>query len=239
MDNPAFLLWLIREKHADSFVKMLKYFDLFPYGLRTDTQILEKAIKSLIDHDLIVSDINNNFIVSDTFFKVQKGLEFSLIDLAHSNKNRSIICEPFFGRPSNEFICHIFVIMPFNERYDELYYNIIRPACMLDGKYIVKRADDPSCLAGENINVKIYDFIYQAKLIVADISEGNPNVFYELGIAHTLGKNVILINGNRKFRPFDIENIRYIKYSFDSEKQIAELKEKLENNTRIYMGLDE
>ena len=61
---------------------------------------------------------------------------------------------------------------------------------------------------------EVWQTIYESKIIIADCSGKNPNVFYEIGIAHTIGKPVILITNNRSDIPFDLSHIRYIVYDF-------------------------
>jgi len=74
-------------------------------------------------------------------------------------------------------------------------------------------------------------------VIVADCTGKNPNVFYELGIAHTLGKPVIIITQSARRYPFDIKHIRYIQYEYTPgglksfEKKLAEfLREATKSN---------
>jgi predicted nucleotide-binding protein len=61
-------------------------------------------------------------------------------------------------------------------------------------------------------------FLCESKFIIADISELNPNVMYELGVAHTVGKETIMIYEEKKEEenvkfPFDLaHHIRHIKY---------------------------
>ena len=45
----------------------------------------------------------------------------------------------------------------------------------------------------------------------------NPNVFYETGIAHTLGREVILITQSESDIPFDLRHLRYVAYLNNSE----------------------
>lgn len=68
----------------------------------------------------------------------------------------------------------------------------------------------------------IWSSIYHSRCIIADCSNCNPNVFYELGMAHSLGKNVICISNNTQNIPFDIHYLKCIKYE-SSEKGIEEL----------------
>jgi hypothetical protein len=58
----------------------------------------------------------------------------------------------------------------------------------------------------------IWNAIAASKIIIADCTGKNPNVFYEIGIAHTLGRPVILITQNPEDVPFDVRHFRYIRY---------------------------
>lgn len=48
--------------------------------------------------------------------------------------------------------------------------------------------------------------------MICDLSGRNPNVFYEAGIAHTMGKEVILLASHKSDVPFDLQHLRYIPY---------------------------
>jgi nucleoside 2-deoxyribosyltransferase len=58
----------------------------------------------------------------------------------------------------------------------------------------------------------IWKGILKARIVIADITDRNPNVFYELGIAHTLGKPVILLTQKLTDIPFDLNRFRHIVY---------------------------
>jgi AbiJ N-terminal domain 5 len=79
------------------------------------------------------------------------------------------------------------------------------------------------CLRADNIwehSVVIQDIfslIFRSFIVVCDFSGRNPNVFYEAGIAHTLGKHVIPITQNPADIPFDLQHHRYIKYLNNGE----------------------
>ena len=60
----------------------------------------------------------------------------------------------------------------------------------------------------------VWTAICRSRIIIADCTGRNPNVFYEIGIAHTVGKPVILIAQNSKDVPFDLRHIRYIPYEY-------------------------
>jgi hypothetical protein len=59
---------------------------------------------------------------------------------------------------------------------------------------------------------QIWHGIRRAEVVVADISGDNPNVFYELGLAHALGKEVILTAQGTERPPFDVSTARLLRY---------------------------
>jgi hypothetical protein len=92
-------------------------------------------------------------------------------------------------------------------------------------KLKAKRADD--FFTAHSVVEDIWAAIYRAKIIIADCTGRNANVFYEIGIAHTAGKRVILITQNERDVPFDFRSIRYIRYSY-TPPGMRILEEKLE-----------
>lgn len=75
-----------------------------------------------------------------------------------------------------------------------------------------------------NIMDQVWGGIRGADVVVADITGKNANVFYEIGLAHALGKEVILISQDAE-SPFDIRSSRRVSYD---AKDVESLKEKLE-----------
>jgi hypothetical protein len=61
---------------------------------------------------------------------------------------------------------------------------------------------------------EIWSAICKARLVIADCTGRNPNVFYEIGVAHTMGIPVILLTQRMEDVPFDLRHIRFIKYEF-------------------------
>jgi hypothetical protein len=74
----------------------------------------------------------------------------------------------------------------------------------------VERADELSSTRA--VMDDIWKGICNSGVLVADCTGKNPNVFYEIGISHTVGQPVILITQNRADVPFDISFLRYISY---------------------------
>ena len=77
----------------------------------------------------------------------------------------------------------------------------------------VKRADD--LFSRDSIMTDIWNALNQAKILIADCTGRNPNVFYEIGITSTIDKPVILITQNDNDVPFDLRHLRYIKYGYN------------------------
>lgn len=105
---------------------------------------------------------------------------------------------------------NIFVVMPFKDKYAFLYDDIIAPACE-DRKLQVVRAD--RILEPGNIPQLILQRIRDAYFIIAELSEDNPNVFYEVGYAHSSNKPIIAIANRRRRLPFDVSGERTIFYN--------------------------
>ena len=114
--------------------------------------------------------------------------------------------------------------MPFDKEFDEVYADLIKPAFEAVG-YNVKRADD--IVSQQNILKDIFRSIAKADLIIADLTSLNANVFYELGIAHTFKKPVIMIAQSIEEVPFDLAAYRVVQYSTyfkETPKLMEELK---------------
>lgn len=105
-----------------------------------------------------------------------------------------------------------FVLMPFKEPYDSYYPAIFKPGLQAAGYDEVSRSDD--LFAPHPIMLDVQRSIVDADLILCDMSERNPNVFYELGLAHAIGKPAILIARKQDDIPFDFRHIRVILYDY-------------------------
>jgi len=113
-----------------------------------------------------------------------------------------------------------FVIMPFGGKFDSYWEKIYKPI-ISDLGFEARRVDD--IYKPNDIMENIWHSINEAKIILADLSGKNPNVFYELGLAHALAKPVILISPEQEDIPFDIQSIRHIRYNKDDHDWGAKL----------------
>lgn len=116
-----------------------------------------------------------------------------------------------------------FVIMPFREPFNNYYKTIFVPAIKRSG-LIPVRADE--IYGVSPIIEDIAQGIINSEIIIADVTKRNPNVNYELGMAHALGKQVIIISQSTEDIPFDYRHFRAIIY----QPRGAKWKAKLEDN---------
>ena len=116
----------------------------------------------------------------------------------------------------------VFVIMPFDEDFLELY-NKLRE----DFKDNFEFTNAGDLDNQQNILQDIVEGIYKADVIIADLTGLNPNVFYELGLAHAMNKKVVIITQDISELPFDIKSYRVNEYSLKFNK-IIYLEDELE-----------
>lgn len=103
-----------------------------------------------------------------------------------------------------------FVMMPFASPIGD-YYNAVYKPAIEKAKLKPVRADNEIFGAGKIMD-QVWTGINAAKVLVAELTTKNPNVFYELGIAHALRKPVVLVSSNEDDVPFDLKHIRVIYY---------------------------
>ena len=142
--------------------------------------------------------------------------------------SRSQDASPLLTSSSN--LC--FVMMPFRPETDALYRNLIKPAVERLGLTAL-RADEMA--APGSITEQIRVAIQQSRLCVADVSGRNPNVLYEVGIAHTLGKPTVLLTQDVGDVPFDLRVIRHIVYGLDA---LEAARSSLERSIQSILGED-
>jgi hypothetical protein len=140
--------------------------------------------------------------------------------------------KPFFGKPQqSKAWTDVLMLMPFTPQLKPIFDRHVKKVASAL-KLSAGRADD--FFTRNSVMQDIWSAIYYAKVIVADCTKRNPNVFYEIGIAHTLGKDTILISQSLKDIPFDLRHLRIIVYEF-TPKGLIELDRELELALRSYL----
>ena len=122
-----------------------------------------------------------------------------------------------------------FTITPFGGWFDDYYTTIFVPAIEEAGLEAC-RADDlyrPSTIVAD-----IWDYTNKARLVLADLSGKNPNVFYELGLAHALAKPAILVVESIDDVPFDLRALRVLQYDKNEASWGTVLHDKIVKSIR-------
>jgi hypothetical protein len=128
-------------------------------------------------------------------------------------KNRIARVNPIFS--GREFLVErdlCFVLMEFKPPYTDIFDHLIKPTVELEGFRCIKSND---IFSMTSVIEDIWANINKATLVIAEISGNNPNVMYELGICHTVGKNVMMITQNPDKIPFNFRHMRCYPYSND------------------------
>ena len=123
-----------------------------------------------------------------------------------------------------------FVMQPFDGYLGGYYEMIFKPAIEQAGLRAV-RADDDIFATGKIMD-QVWRGIRGATVLVAELTSKNPNVFYELGLAHALEKPVILVSSNQEDVPFDLRHIRTIFYDLNDPFWGQKLIDKIADNIR-------
>lgn len=190
------------------------------------TDDIKKLLMKMID---LVRDKSSDEYIS----KIEISLSYKDISPQPTKSSEINIALPpisIFGSPSQalNFKYDIFVIMPFQEDFKPIYEKLIAPIAknlnltIIRGDYIFTQHD---------IMFDVWSMLNACQLVIADCTNKNPNVFYELGIAHTIGKPVIMITQDLEELPFDVKHRRAIRYNRDFNK-IAVFQHELENAIR-------
>lgn len=135
----------------------------------------------------------------------------------------SPLSAPASSRPPPAQSC--FVICPLGDegsqtrrRSDEVSRHIIAGAAAANGLTLVR----PDAITrGGLITSQIIEHLVDDAMSVADLTDHNPNVFYELAIRHAANKPVLLLIRDGQSVPFDLQNMRVIKYVLASDQQLT------------------
>lgn len=129
-----------------------------------------------------------------------------------------------------EFLDTCFILMPFGDWFDKYYKEIYVPATK-DAGFEPLRAD--GLFKAGSVMEQIWTQIQKAKVLLADLTGKNPNVFYELGLAHALSKPVVFVAGDIEDVPFDVRHLRVVIYDIRephwAEKLRSEISAYLKN----------
>jgi hypothetical protein len=126
-----------------------------------------------------------------------------------------------------------FAMMPFTVEFQQVYQLAIKPAVEKAGLTSIK-ADE--MLSVGAIAEQIRSAIQQSRLCVADITTTNPNVLYEIGIAHTIGKPTILLAQKGERLSFDIGHHRILFYDTQEDDWAEKTRKILYETINFVLG---
>ncbi len=182
-----------------------------PFFKRIQT-LNDLGLVSLGRRGLLVRDNLRRIVsIAPKFIELQAELGFSLTDTWRRGQD-TINITPSFPAPTQVAI-DVFVIMPFSKELEPTYA-AIRDVC---GKLSLNVIRGNELFEATHVINDIWSAICSAKIIICDCSGRNPNVFYELGIAHTLGKKVLLLTQQEGDIPFDLRHWRHLIYNKPDE----------------------
>ena len=121
-----------------------------------------------------------------------------------------------------------FVMQPFASPLGDYYEKIYKIAIEKAGLRPIRA--DAEIFATGKIMDQVWNGINSAKVLVAELTSRNPNVFYELGLAHALKKPVVLVSAKEDDVPFDLQHIRVIYYDVTDPFWGSKLIEKFAEN---------
>ncbi len=162
-----------------------------------------------------IIDLNKDFIV-----EIITAIGFRIIEkpnvIEDSNNLKNVITltPTLFKIPDKPIRKNcVSVMMPIKKEFADVH-EIIKKACS-NVNMPCYRADD--FWKDSTIIQDIFELIYRSSVVIADFSGKNSNVFYEAGIAHTLGKDVIPITQSLNDIPFDLQPHRILTYLKNNE----------------------
>lgn len=167
---------------------------------------LENKVYSI--NEILLSDINR------LYDSEKLVLEFPDKDLAVRRTTPNYSFFENFGFNMSQIEIQektAFCVMPFHKKFNKTYESI-KDACVAVG-YKCIRSDEP--FNPGNILRQILEMILTSEVIIAVLDGKNSNVFYEVGIAHSVGKTVILVGSaqNPEDVAFDIKSERLLLYN--------------------------
>lgn len=117
------------------------------------------------------------------------------------------------------------------KRSDTLLNYVLKPVC-IDCGFKAIRVDELN--TGNSISQSIVDHLKTADLVIADLTEHNPNAFYELGYRTALGKPTIQIKSKGESLPFDVTTIQTFDYNLTDLAEIDSFKNRIKQTIQSY-----
>lgn len=198
----------------------------------TSSRIQEKILQYLSDEkEHTVQDIKN-YLAENSFDNYTEGqFAGSITTLLRNGSIKKIDRGIYSIRARSESMKKCFVVSPIGEEgsvtrinADKLFKYIIKPVCA-DCDFEAIRVDKLN--DANSITQTIIDYLDKSELVIADITEHNPNVFYEMGYRARTKKPIIHLKSKGENLPFDINTIRALEYDLTDLDSVEEIKKRL------------
>ena len=224
-------VFVVLAVHNVGETSMLKFVDWSGKKMNMETAIFlverDLALKNVFGFEFMRSVLDFDDDQKETAIDqiASKYIKDEIMNL--EKLSRIVKINPIFqGR---EFLINeqlVFVLSPFTETFNTIYADHIRPS--------IESLKGLSCLRADDIydNRPIIEDIWrctnEARILISELTGRNANVFYETGIAHTIGKEVILITQSMDDVPFDLRHLRCIVYEY-TPRGIKNLEDNLKS----------
>ncbi|WP_270312588.1 hypothetical protein [Vagococcus fluvialis] len=209
---------LIKDCGELEFGVKLKWFTKFSFKTIFSNELFWNEV-STVDNSMDVMDmIGRNTEYESLLIEFNRAGTKLADSIIEKERNRMNFNPIFKARNLTVDENMVFCVLPFNDERLEIFDEVLKPKLEEEfGLTVVRSGNifEPN----QNLTETIWTYINQSKFVLADISDKNANVFYELGICHTIGKPVISICDEESLQedyegklPFDIGAINTIFY---------------------------
>lgn len=213
----------VREHHmVTSFSTPSDLARAFTLAISVINRPIREAMQAIIEHSALKTEYRRHREEVKYLREALDGYKEKLIRLVPADpiwRGRRFVTDDSLG----------FVMIPFSDSFFTIYEEAIIPALESAGLRSIHAGE---IFSNHVVMEDIWEAICTAKIVIADVTGRNPNVFYELGIAHTLGKECIVLTQDSQDVPFDIRARRFIEY--DPRKN-ASLRASLEKTIKAIL----
>lgn len=226
-------------------------FEYYQNGKLPEKQYLFNTLQETFNLPQTYHEEFFNVYTDNISYLNEKGIEVSGESSISHNSSTEIVSNTKLSTIKTFNGKELFVIMPFSEKtdkfpngfFDEVFNSLIVPASANAG-FVAQTAQKNG---SDIIHKTIVNSIFNAEIILADLTEHNPNVLFELGLAIAFKKKVAIIRAKGTNAIFDVDNsMRVLDYNpnlwkstveMDIEKLTNHLKSTLESDDSMYLDI--
>lgn len=167
-----------------------------------------RALFNVVEHD------HANLPIIEQFIAGRYGSPAEVISTAPSKSRQIAFTPSVFEVPDDGIDLSLVAVMtPFQPQFEPVFDSIQSAA----GQCGLKAVRAKDIWQHAVVIQDVFSLIFRSRIVVCDFTGKNPNVFYEAGIAHTLGKHVVPITQAEADIPFDIRHHRFLTYLNNDE----------------------